>query len=148
VPDEEDSKHAAGSHNESASGAELSAATRTGNSLAERPRPSRPARYSRHQLKTKLALTPCARATRATDALRQSFLDNLQLRFQRSELSLTCRISAGLMKLATKPIFLNLSVTTQKSTSTVWRNGCRKMAGTNADFGFELLKGDPIIYSN
>ena len=68
MPDEEDSKHAAGSHNESASGAELSAATRTGNSLAERPRPSRPARYSRHQLKTKLALTPCARATRATDA--------------------------------------------------------------------------------
>jgi len=42
----------------------------------------------------------------------------------------------------------DLSVTTQKSTSTVWRNGCGKMAGTNADFGFELLKGDPIIYSN
>src|SRR5262250_2988504 len=47
---------------------ELSAATRTGNRAASLRRLSRPARYNLHQLKTRLALTPCARATRATDA--------------------------------------------------------------------------------
>src|SRR5262249_54287103 len=38
------------------------------NSLASLRRPSRPARYNLHQLNTRLALTPCARATPATDA--------------------------------------------------------------------------------
>ena len=47
---------------------ELSGATLTGNSLAPSPPPSRPALYRLHQLKTRLALTPCARATSATDA--------------------------------------------------------------------------------
>src|SRR3989442_15003543 len=43
--------------------------TRTGNNLITRlAPPNRPARYSLRQPKTWLALTPCARATRATDA--------------------------------------------------------------------------------
>src|ERR1700746_2797258 len=67
MPAEEVSKPP-GSVHETAGGVQLSPVTRTGNSLASRRRPSRPARYSRHQLKTRLALTPCARATRATDA--------------------------------------------------------------------------------
>src|SRR5713101_5831093 len=51
-----------------ASDGELSL-TRTGNNLiAGLAPPSRPARYSLRQPKTWLALTPCARATRATDA--------------------------------------------------------------------------------
>ena len=41
---------------------QLSTVTRTGNSLASLRRRSRPARYSRHQLKTRLALTPCTTA--------------------------------------------------------------------------------------
>src|SRR5260370_1185892 len=51
-----------------ASDGELSL-TRTGNNLIARPTPpSRPARYSLRQPKTWLALMPCARAIRATDA--------------------------------------------------------------------------------
>src|SRR5438128_6619877 len=43
--------------------------TRTGNNLIARlAPPSRPARYSLRQPKTWLALMPCARAIRATDA--------------------------------------------------------------------------------
>src|SRR5215469_5448434 len=67
VPAEEACK-LPGSGHEARGGVELSAATRTGNSLASLRRPSRPARYNLHQLNTRLALTPCARATRATDA--------------------------------------------------------------------------------
>src|SRR5437870_635344 len=51
-----------------ASDGELSL-TRTGNNLIARlTPPSRPARYSLRQPKTWLALMPCARAIRATDA--------------------------------------------------------------------------------
>src|SRR6202023_3151208 len=67
MPGEESSKPP-GSEHELGGEEELSPATRTGNSLTSRRRPSRPARYSLHQLKTRLALTPCARATPATDA--------------------------------------------------------------------------------
>src|SRR5438132_4464686 len=42
--------------------------TRTGSNWIARLPLSRPARYSLRQPKTWLALTPCARATRATDA--------------------------------------------------------------------------------
>src|SRR4029077_12230849 len=67
MPAEEASKPP-GSVHEAAGGVQLSPVTRTGNSLASLRRLSRPARYSLHQLKNRLALTPCARATRATDA--------------------------------------------------------------------------------
>ncbi len=67
MPAEEASKPP-GSVHEAGGTVELSSATRTGNSLASLRRLSRPARYSLHQLKTRLALTPCGRATRATDA--------------------------------------------------------------------------------
>src|ERR1700747_1189941 len=67
MPAEESSKPP-GSEHELGGEEGLSPAHRTGNSLASRRRPSLPSRYSLHQLKTRLALTPCARATRATDA--------------------------------------------------------------------------------
>ena len=67
MPAEEPSKPP-GSVRGTAGGVQLSPVTRTGNSLASLRRLSPPARYSLHQLKTRLALTPCARATRATDA--------------------------------------------------------------------------------
>jgi hypothetical protein len=71
VPGEDFAKSTDGEHSRLvvvASDGELSR-TRTGNNLIARlGPPSRPARYSLRQPKTWLALTPCARATRATDA--------------------------------------------------------------------------------
>src|SRR5205809_5694313 len=71
VPGEDFAKSTDGEHSRLvvvASDGELSL-MRTGNNLIARlAPPSRPARYSLRQPKTWLALTPCARATRATDA--------------------------------------------------------------------------------
>lgn len=53
------------SRSEVGKGGELSAPTLTGNSLASVPLLSCPARYRLRQLNTRLALTPCTRATRA-----------------------------------------------------------------------------------
>src|ERR1700686_132219 len=64
----EDAADEPGSRKEPVSRGELSGVTLTGKSLVLSHPPNRPARYSRRQLKTRLALTPCVRATSATDA--------------------------------------------------------------------------------